>query len=157
MPRRRNKLNNTTKFKLQQVVRLMAMERPPEQIAMLLGMSLGNLTELMNHKEYKQIEATYLEKLYGPLDQAIQVRGAQHLLEEAAPDAAEALMALIYDDDPSERRRASIAVLDRSGHGPIQRRAVLKRIELDPVSAKLLQQAMKDSVVDIESEVLSDD
>ena len=157
MPRKRKKLRPSTRLKLQQIIRLAALGRETDQIAVLLGMTDGNVTDLMNHPEYRKLERSYVEKMYGPIDGVIQKQSAQHIIEDAAPDAAEALAALLYDEDPSERRRAAIAVLDRSGHGPIQRKATLKRIELDPVSASLLRDAMQESVVEeLEAEVVNE-
>jgi len=148
MARHRKKLRPATRLKLQQIVRLAALDRPPEQIAALLGMTVGNVTDLMNHPEYRSLEREYTKDLYAPIDAVVEKRAAQRIMEDAAPDAAEALAALLYDMDPSERRRAATAILDRSGHGPIQRKAVLKRIELDPVSASLIKDAMTESVVE---------
>jgi hypothetical protein len=157
MARKRNKLRAATRLKLQQIVRLYHAGKGVEEIAMLLGETIGNVTDLTNHQEYRKLEAEYADKLYKPVDSMLQQRNAQRIMEDVSPDAAEALAALLFDEDPTERRRAATAILDRSGHGPIQRRAILKRLELDPVSAKLLSEAMKDAVVEeIEAEVVND-
>jgi hypothetical protein len=45
-------------------------------------------------------------------------RKAAERLREAADQAAAELVALLEDEDPQIRLRASTALLDRSGHGP---------------------------------------
>ena len=132
-------------------------DKSPEEIAMLLGGTVGEITDLMNHEDYRALESEYVKEMYGPVDALVQQHNAGRLIEEAAPDAAEALIALLYDMDPSERRRAATAVLDRAGHGPIQKKAIAKRITLDPVLAKLMSEAMRESSVEaLEAEIVDD-
>jgi len=159
LPRARKKLRVGTRLKIKQVVRMSAgFHKTPEEIAMLLGGTVGEITDLMNHPDYRVLEDEYTKEMYGPVDAMVQQQNAGRMLEDASPDAAEALIALLYDMDPSERRRAATAVLDRSGHGPIQRKVVANRIQLDPVLAKMMSEAMRESAVEeIEAEVVTDD
>lgn len=137
---------------------MILLDRSVEQIALTLGCTAGEVTDLMKHAYYRQLESEYMKELYGPIDGVIKERSAQRILEDASPDAAEALVNLLYDVDPAERRRAAAAVLDRSGHGPIQRRAVKHRHELDPVTAGLLGQAFREArLEEVESHPVRDE
>lgn len=152
MARKRKELTSATRGKIEQIVRLQAVNKTPKDIGSLLGMAEATVTDLMSTSEYRTLQKEYLGHVYANFDRMVEKRNAGFLLEEAAPDAAEALLALLHDQDPVQRRLASTAVLDRSGHGPVQRRAVRVRHDLDPVSAALLADAMKGSnIVDVEA------
>lgn len=121
-------------------------------------MSESTLSELIKHPEYGAVRDKYMEKLYGPIDGVIKEKKASVILDEAAPDAAEVLAGLIYSEDEVTQRLSATAVLDRTGHGPIQRKASRVRHELDPVMAQMLVTALKESdvtavkVIDITSD-----
>jgi len=157
MPRLRKRLRPTTRLKLQQIVRLSAMGKEPEEIALVVGMTAGNVSDLQNHREYRELERAYCEKLFGPLDDSIKELTAQQVLDEIAPDAAEVLASILYSPDETERRHAANSILDRTGHGAIQRRAILQRHQLDPLSAKLIALALREASPEpLEGEVVDD-
>ena len=152
MARKRHKLTPTTRMKVEQIVRLSAIDKAPKEIASLMGMAEATIVDLQSTEEYRALAKEYVTHVYANYDQMVEKRNAGFLLEEAAPDAAEALLALLYNADPVQRRLSATAVLDRSGHGPVQRRAVRVRHDLDPVSAALLANAMKGAnIVDVEA------
>lgn len=130
---------------MQQLLRLNAMGKGPKECAEMLGMTQAGVSELLNHVEFARLQQEYLPQLYGPLDEQIRERTATNILGDAAPDAADALVQLLDSDDEVNVRLASTAILDRTGHGPIQRRAVRQKIELDPVSAQLIGAALKEA------------
>lgn len=140
---------------MEQVIRLQMLDKSNEEIAAVMSMTAGSVAELINHPEYAKLRDKYVEKTYGAVDQVIETRKATTILEEAAPDAAEALATLLDSDDEITRRISATAILDRTGHGPIQRKAVKHRYEIDPVTAKLLTQAMREADV-IEAEVVDE-
>ena len=160
MARKRNKLTPSTRMKIEQIVRMSAIDKAPKEIASLMGMAEATVVDLMGTEEYRVLAKEYTGHIYANYDQMVEKRNAGFLMEEAAPDAAEALLALLHDVDPVQRRLSATAVLDRSGHGPVQRRAVRVRHDLDPVSAALLADAMRGAnIVDveaIEAEIVSD-
>ena len=143
MSRARTQLQSRTRAKLHKIVRLEAMEKSPEAIAASVGLTVGTLSELTKHPEYRKLQEKYLAHLYEPTDQAIAERKAGPILEEASPDAADKLAALIYSEDDVTARIAATAVLDRTGHGPIQRKATRVRHELDPAALELLKEGLK--------------
>ena len=154
MPRKRNDLRSATKIKMEQIVRLQVLDKTNDEIGAVMGMTAGSVAELINHREYASLRDRYIERMYGPVDAMIEQRKASVIMEDAAPDAAEVLGELIYSPDEVTQRLAATAILDRSGHGPIARKAVKVRHELDPVSAALLREAMQEAdaikVVDVE-------
>ena len=162
MARERKSLQSHTRMRLHQIVRLEAMDKKPEEIAASLGITVGSLAELTRHPEYEKVREKYLNKLYGPIDNQIAERKANVILDENAADAAEVLADLLYSQDEVTQRLAATAVLDRTGHGPIQRKAARVRHEIDPVTAQLLRDAMleadgvkrkgngSDGVIDVE-------
>lgn len=159
MARPRKELRSATKLKLEQIIRYQMLDHTVEQIAEALGMTAGNVTDLIRHKDYETIRTQYVEKCFGPVDGVIQARKANVILEDTAGDAADALAEILRDtDDEVSKRLTATAILDRSGFGPIQRKAVKARLELDPVSAKLLSDAMvdadkaKQAIIDVEAE-----
>lgn len=160
MARNRGKLHAATRQKLQQIVRLQAVDKAPSEIASLMGMSVATVQDLMSTDDYRQLHERYLGEIYQNFDKMVEKRNAGFLMEQASPDAAEALIALIHSDDEVQKRLAAIAVLDRAGHGPVQRRAVKHRHELDPATVALLGGAMKESkTIDIdaiEAEIVGD-
>lgn len=158
MARKRKVLTPTTRMKIEAIVRMSAVDKAPKEIASLMGMAEATVVDLMGTDEYRVLAKDYMGHIYANYDQMVEKRNAGFLMEEAAPDAAEALLALLHDQDPVQRRLSATAVLDRAGHGPVQRRAVRVRHELDPVSAALLADAMKGSntvnVAAIEAEII---
>lgn len=152
MARKRLKLQAATKLKLEQIVRLQAINRAPQEMASLMGMDVATINDLMATDDFRVLQKEYTSVIYANFDKMVENRNAGFLMEHAAPDAAEALLALLSDDDSVTRRLSAVAILDRSGHGPIQRRAVRHRHELDPVSAALLGKAMQESnAIDVEA------
>lgn len=152
MARTRKALTPSTRMKIEAIVRMSAIDKAPKEIATLMGMAEATVVDLMGSAEYRALAKEYVGHVYANYDKMVEKRNAGFLMEEAAPDAAEALLALLHDDDPVQRRLSATAVLDRSGHGPVQRRAVRVRHDLDPVSAALLADAMKGSnIVDVEA------
>ncbi len=145
MARERKQLLSRTKIKLAQIVRLEVLDRSPSEIAATCGISESTLSELIKHREYGIVRDKYLEKLYGPTDDVIKERKANVILEATAADAADVLADLIYSPDEVTQRLAATAVLDRAGHGPIQRKASRVRHELDPVMAQMLVTALRES------------
>ncbi len=142
MARPRYNLRSSTKLKLQRIVRLELLGQTPKEIAPQLDLKPDSVRELMRHPEYQQLRNTALERAFAPVDAEIQ-RRAGEVLEHAAPDAAEALVELLNEGDCVTRRLSATAILDRSGHGPIQRRAVRHRHELDPDVVRRLTEAMR--------------
>jgi hypothetical protein len=135
-------------MKMEQIVRIETLGKGPEEIAAIMGMGIHNLRELLRHPEYADVQRAYANHVYAPVDAIVLRRTATQLLEEAAPDAAQALVDLLRaDDDPIQKRLSAEAILDRSGHGPVQRRAVRTRVELDPATAALFQSALRESKV----------
>lgn len=138
-------LLSRTKIKLAQIVRLEVLDKTPSEIAASCGMTEGSLSELTKHPEYASVRDKYLEKMYGPIDGVIKERKANVILEDNAADAADVLAGLLYSPDEVTQRLAATAVLDRAGHGPIQRKASRVRHELDPVMAEMLVTALRES------------
>lgn len=152
MARKRGKLQTATKLKLEQIVRFQAIDKAPAEIASLMGMDVSTIQDLMSTEDYHALVKEYTGIVYANFDKMVEKRNAGFLMDHASPDAAEALLALIHNDDPVQRRLAAIAILDRSGHGPVQRRAVRVRHEIDPATAKLLRGALHDvNTIDIEA------
>ena len=156
MPRERKKLNSATKLKLEQIVRLEMLGKSVEEIALSVGLSPHSIAELTNHAEYSAVRTRYVEDIYEPVDALIQDRKAQTILDEAAPSAAIALTHLVHSEDEVTSRLSATAVLDRTGHSPIQRKATKVRHEFDPVTMQLMKNAMKESdtseIIDVEVE-----
>ncbi len=142
MARERKQLLSRTKIKLQQIVRLEVLEKSPAEIAAACGITESTLSELIKHPEYGVVRDKYMEKLYGPIDGVIKERKANVILDDTAADAADVLADLIYSNDEVTARISATAVLDRTGHGPIQRKAVRTRHELDPVAISMLKTAL---------------
>jgi hypothetical protein len=140
-------------------VRLEVLGQEPDEIAAALGMTKGSVTELTKHPEYEKVRDEYLTKMYQRTDEMIAERKAGPILDEAAPDAAERLADLVFSQDEVTARIAATAVLDRTGHGPIQRKATKVRHELDPIAVELLRKGLeaagkakqlKGEVIDVE-------
>ena len=93
MARVRNRLTAATRRKLEQIVRLSAVDKAPQEVAALLGMASETVHDLMATKAYKDLEREYSAKVYENFDKMVEQRNAGFLLEEAAPDAAEVLIA----------------------------------------------------------------
>lgn len=146
MARVRGKLTSATKMKLEHIVRLEMIGKSVEEIGISVGMSSNTIHELTRHPEYAALRGTYVRDVYKPVDELIKRQKASTILEEAAPDAAIALMELLnVEDDNVTRRLAARDILDRSGHGPIQRKVSKVRHEFDPVTLGLIRDAMKES------------
>ena len=142
---------------MEQVIRLQMLDKTNEEIAAVMCMTAGSIAELIKHPQYDELRDRYVTKTYGALDKVIETRKAQTILDDTAEDAADVLADLLMSDDEVTQRISATAILDRTGHGPIQRKAVKHRHELDPVTAKLLGDAMReaDSIV-VEVEVVDD-
>jgi len=152
MARKRNKLQAATRLKLEQIVRLQALNQAPQEIASLMNMDVATVTDLMGTDDFKTLQKEYTAVIYKNFDKMVEKRNAGFLMEHASPDAAEALVSLLHNEDVVQKRLAAVAILDRSGHGPVQRRAVRHRHELDPASAALLGGALRESnVIDVEA------
>lgn len=144
MARPRKKLQSRTKLKLERIVRMELLGWSTRQIAAELRMQPASVRELIRHPEYARAREKGIERAYAGVDAEIK-RRAGEVLEAAAPDAAAELAALLVSEDEVQRRQAATAILDRSGHGPIRRKAVRQRAELDPNAIRLLQEAMQES------------
>ena len=142
MPRERKNLQSHTRMKLHQIVRLEALDKRPEEIAASIGITVGSLAELTGHPLYGEVRDKYLDKLYGPIDNQIVARKANQVLDSQSTDAAEVLGELLYSTDEVTQRLTATAILDRTGYGPIQRKATRVRHEIDPITAQLLRDAM---------------
>jgi len=160
---------------MEEIARWQLLEKPIEAIADLMGMTPDAISEIVKHPVYREIRGKLIEEVYEPVDIVIKSRKADVMLHEAAPDAAEALVDLlnskktvevVTDDgiqlvevplDPVDVRLTATAILDRSGYGPIQRKHVRQRLEIDPLLVKLLSAAMKESDVRIiDAELIED-
>ncbi len=146
MARERGKLTSATKLKLEHIIRLEMLSKSVEEIGISVGLAPNTVHELTRHPEYAAVRANYVRDVYEPVDQLIKQRKASTILEEAAPDAATALMELLnVEDDNVTRRLAARDILDRSGHGPIQRKVSKVRHEFDPITLGLIRDAMTES------------
>ena len=139
-----------TRWKLQKIVRLEALGKTQDEIAEAMGLSKSAVSQLTNTPDYVKLHETYVKRMFSATDHMIQKRSAGFILENAAPDAADALVELLASDDEITQRLSATAILDRAGHGPVQRRAIKQRIELDPVMAEMLTKAMRESAVAVE-------
>jgi len=143
-------------MKMQQIVRLAIADKTTEEIASIMGLSTDSINELMTHPSFAVIEEKAVGLAYSLGDEMLARRKANVILEECAPDAAEALVALLRSDDDVTKRQAATNILDRAGFGPIQRKAIRAKLELDPVAARLLKDAFEESritnatIVDVE-------
>ena len=128
------------------------------EMAAMVGLAPGTVGEIVSTPEYKERREKYADKIFGGVDQLIETRKAQTILDDAAPNAADALIELLESEDDVTKRITATAILDRTGHSPIQRKAVKHRIELDPALAGLLKEALEESaearagVIDVEVE-----
>lgn len=173
MGRKRTTTRSATELKMEEIARWQMLNKPVPEIAQLMGMTEGGVTEIIRHPRYREIRQPLVDKTFEPVDEMIKQRKADVMMEAAAPDAAEALIALldrkeqivgpdgrVHEVEPSmtDKRLAATAILDRAGYGPIQRKAVRQRIELDPMLAKMFAAAMSESTVrTIEAEVVEDE
>ncbi len=116
----------------------------PREIAVEIGLQPDTIRELIRLPQYSTVRERALDRVYAPVDAEIRRRVGE-TLERLAPDAAQVLADLIHSPDEVTARIAATAVLDRVGHGPIRRRAVRQRHELDAVTVALLTEALRES------------
>lgn len=155
MPRKRGKLTSASKLKMEHILRLEMLGKSVAEIALEVGLAPNTVHELTGHEDYDRLRASYVGEVYAPADRIIQERKVGTILEEAAPEAADALAELLQvEDDNVTKRLAATAILDRAGFGPIQRKAVKHQHGLDPVTISLLKEAMAESdtseIIDVE-------
>lgn len=122
-------------------MRLQLLGATPRQIADDLGMQPASIRELIRHREYAAVRERVLERAYAGVDAEIQ-RQATEILKECSAEAALVLTEQLQSDDPITRYRAAVAVLDRTGYGPVKRKAVRQRLEMDPAMADVLREAL---------------
>lgn len=158
--------NSSTEVVLHEILRWQMLGKTIKEIAALMNCGERRITTATQSPRYKVLQSQYLDETYAPVDTAIKARRANVMLEEASADAAEALIELLnakqqvltaegqlveVDISPSDKRLTATAILDRAGFGPMQRKTVNKRVELDPMLAKLMYAALVESrVVDAE-------
>lgn len=160
MGRPRGEVTAATELKLEQIVRLQLMDKSTEDIAQELGVVPYTVSELIRSRHYREVRDRVVGQIYGPIDTKIQERKASTILEESAPEAAGALVELLqrrkgrkdakgeWEElplDPVDIRLVASAVLDRAGYGPVQRRAIKQRIEMDPITARIFASAMAEA------------
>lgn len=142
---RSRELRSQTYFKLEEIARWQALGQSIEQIARQMQMTPEAISRLVAHKSYASVQAKVGERLYSNIDKTLANRKANVMLEEAAPQAAEALISLLGEGFASDKRQVATAILDRAGFGPIQKRAIRSRIEFDPMTMGLLRMALLES------------
>jgi len=150
-------IRSGTVFKMEEIARWQALGHSVDQIARVMNMTPDAVSRLVAHSDYRPIQEKVTAKVYGHVDQTIAQRKANVMLEEAAPDAAVALIALLEEGLPGDKRQAATAILDRAGYGPIQKRAVRQRIEFDPMTMSILRLALLETSETVDAEVLDDD
>lgn len=138
-------LRTQTFFKLQEIARWQALGQSIEQIARHMNTTPETVSRLVAHRSYPAVQQQLGNKLYEHVDKGIADRKANVMLEQAAPQAAEALIALLDKGFAADQRQTATAILDRAGYGPIQKRAIRQRIEFDPMTAALLRVALLES------------
>jgi DNA-binding MarR family transcriptional regulator len=138
-------LRTQTFFKLEEIARWQALGQSVEQIARHMDMTPETVSRLVGHKAYRDVQARVGARLYESVDKTLTDRKANVMLEAAAPQAAEALIALLGEGFAADKRQTATAILDRSGYGPIQKRAIRQRIEFDPMTMGLLRLALLES------------
>ena len=159
MARARGKLQAATRLRLEHVVRLQLLGSSTRQIAAKMGVQPDTVREWLRHREYAAVREKAVEKTFAGPDEEI-MRRAGEILERAAPHAAQALCELVkVENDNVTRRLAARDILDRSGHGPIQRKVAKVRHEIDPVTVELIREAMRESDTSslVMTEVAEDD
>lgn len=149
-----------TEMKIEQLVRYQLLDKTVTEICDLMGLGEQRINELCRHPYYREVRDRLVGQVYKPLDEAITYRKASQILEDASSDAAEALVQLLKmrdgetgEDgtwhrpplDPVDVRLTATAVLDRAGCGPIQRRAIRQRIEMDPATVALFAASIRES------------
>jgi len=142
---RSRELRTQTFFKLEEIARWQALGQSIEQIARQMDMTPEAVSRLAGHRSYKEVQARVGAKLYESVDKTMTARKANVMLEESAPQAAEALIALLGEGFAADKRQTATAILDRAGFGPIQKRAIRQRIEFDPMTMGLLRMALLES------------
>lgn len=164
MARPRSEVTAATELKLEQIVRMQLMGRTTEQIAAAMDLAPTTIAELIRHRKYREVRDRIVPMVYAPVDAAIRDRKANEILEDAAPSAALALQELLASRgekvtvltaegvpvevdkmSPADIRLTAATILDRAGYGPLQRRAVKQRVELDPITARIFAEALKES------------
>lgn len=153
-------LRTSSIFKLEEIARWEALGQSRDQIAKFMDLSPDTVQRLMQNKAYRGVQAKIASVMYEKVDGAIKERKANVMLEEAAPDAAAALIGLLAEGLPGDRRQAATAVLDRAGFGPIQKRAVKAQVQFDPMTMAMLRVALLESDIadgdDVELDGASD-
>lgn len=165
MARPRSEITVATELKLEQIVRMQLLGHTTESIASAMNLSPGTIAELIRHRKYREVKDRIVPQVYADVDKQIAQRKASEILDDLAPTAAIALQELLAARDqktkikdpitgelvevdklsPMDIRLTATAVLDRAGYGPVQRRAIKQRVELDPVTANIFAQALKEA------------
>lgn len=153
---------SATVLRAEEIVRWQMLGKTIDEIAISLNMAPNSVSELTRTKAYSDARRRLVDTTYEEVDKAIKTRKADEMLADASGGAAEALIALL---DRSEKvigpdgkvhdvpmaaqdvRLAATAILDRGGYGPIQRKMVRQRFELDPMMEKMFRAAMNESEV----------
>lgn len=162
--KRRRVARSASELKMQEILRWQMMDKSIGEIAILMNMSEDAVSKMVEHPRYRAIRDEYVGGVYEQVDQRIRERKADTMLEDAAPDAAQALIALLNQKQqvvgmdgsvhevplsPTDTRLTATAILDRAGYGPIQRKVVKGRMELDPMLKKMFEAALRESSVEV--------
>jgi hypothetical protein len=173
MGRPRREVTALTELKLEKIVRWQLLDQSTAQIAANLGCSEDSVQEMIRHPKYREIRDRLVPQAFSLVDETIKTRKASQILDDASKEAAFALVELLQQRRPkvgedgeikqeglnaTDVRLTATAILDRAGFGPVQRKAIKQRIELDPVMAQMFAAAMREAdkaktVVDVEFEV----
>lgn len=171
MGRPRKEVTALTEMKIEKIVRWQLLDQSTGQIAANLGCSEDAVQDLIRHPKYREIRDRLVPQAYQLVDETIKNRKASQILDDASREAAFALVELLQGRkageggeplNPTDVRLTATAILDRAGFGPVQRKAIRQRIELDPVMAAMFANAMKEAdkarsvEVEVEYEVESE-
>lgn len=167
---------SATELRMAEILRWQMLGKTIEEIGSYLGIAADSVSALVRHPRYAELRSDYVKDVYADVDLTVKTRAADAMLKEAAPDAAEALIEILHSKrqevivtekgpqvietalDPTDKRLAATAILDRAGYGPLQRKAIHKRVELDPVSAQLMREALADArPPTLDAEVVEDE
>jgi hypothetical protein len=160
---KRQATRSATEIKMQEIARWQSLDKSIDEIAILMNMTADGITQIVRKPDYRLIRQALTSATFAEVDQRIKERKADVMLHEASADAASMLIDLlnrkeqvvtesgaIVEADPSIRdlRMVSTAILDRAGYGPIQRKTIKAKIEMDPVLAKILKAALDESAIE---------
>lgn len=168
MKRRSANRKNKTVYTMHEIARLQALHKTVAEISEIVGLGEETVVSYLQDPQYEVIRDKVIGESFALVDEHLKMRKVSVILDDAAPDASDALIELLQatrvklgedgrlvGGDPVEARLTACAILDRAGWGPVQRRAIRARVELDPALAHLFKQALKESalpgeVVDVE-------